>query len=84
MKVGERIREFRKAKGFTQDELASKLGISQQMIAQYENSRRTPKVESLKKIATALDVSVLSLLGFSLEDIPTDELLIEIKRRCLK
>ena len=39
----------------TQKELAQKLGLSFQSIAQWENDLRNPKVETLRKIANALE-----------------------------
>lgn len=63
MLVGDRIKEIRKEKHLTQKELGEKLGVSYQMIAQYENGKRNPKPETLKKIADALEVPVSSL-GF--------------------
>lgn len=68
-----RIKEFRKAKGMTQKELASQLGVKQVNISQYEGvypsqvtryetGVRHPKLESLIKIADVLDVSFLDLI----------------------
>ena len=63
MTIGERIKNARKDKGWSQSELGKALGVSQQMIAQFENSRKNPKIETLDKIASALGVSVIDLLG---------------------
>lgn len=63
MTTGQRIKEARKNAGMTQKELGEKLGVSFQGIAQWENDLRKPKLESLQKIATALDVPVAYLLG---------------------
>lgn len=82
MHVGENIRKLRRKKGLTQAELANKMGVSQQMVNQYENGKLNPKLETAKKIASALEVPVLELLSFSLADVPTSELLAEIERRC--
>lgn len=64
MKIGERIREARKAKGWSQSKLGEELGVSQQMVAQYEKGDRTPKKETVEKIADALDVIPLQLMDF--------------------
>ncbi len=55
---------FRKAKGFTQKELAKKVGTSQRMIAMYEgkDSKYIP-AQLLPAIATALKISTDELLG---------------------
>lgn len=56
--VGENIKRIRKEKGLTQSELGRKLGISQTMIVQYESGRRNPKIETVQKIANALQVPI--------------------------
>lgn len=62
MTIGEKIREIRKEKGISQKELGTLLGVSQQMIGQYENSSREPKIETLRKIAAALKVKLSDFL----------------------
>lgn len=62
MTTGERIRKFRTEKKLSQSTLGSKLGISQQQIAQYELGTRTPKIDTLAKIANALDIDIDNLL----------------------
>ena len=61
MSTGQFIKAIRKEKGLTQKELASKLGIAYQTLAQWENGFRNPKYETLVRIADALGVSVSSL-----------------------
>ena len=51
MDIGEQIRNHRKKDGLSQKELEKKLGVSQQHIAQYENGKRIPKLETLIKIS---------------------------------
>ena len=53
-KIGKSIKAARKAAGLTQKELAQKLGISFQSVAQWENDLRRPKFETIQKIADAL------------------------------
>lgn len=48
--------------------LADILGTSQQNLAQYENGKRKPKIETLKRIASALGVEVEDLADW--RDIP--------------
>ena len=62
MTVGERIRKVRLEKGLSQKELGEKLGVSQQMIGQYENPNSNLKAETLSKIANALNISTVALL----------------------
>lgn len=64
MSIGERIKTVRKQKGLTQKELANKLGVSQQMINQYEKSTNGLRVDTVKKIAIALNVPYTDLIDF--------------------
>ena len=59
-----RIKEARKKAGLTQKELGERLGLSFQSIAQWENDLRRPKIDTVKRIATALDCSVEWLMGW--------------------
>lgn len=61
MKVEDKIRQARLRKGITQNQIAEKIGISQPTYAQWENGKRRPKMETLKKIADALEVPVSTL-----------------------
>lgn len=63
MTYGQRIKTARKKAGMTQTELAKKLGIPYQSIGQWEKDQRNPKLETLQRIADALGVHVLDLLG---------------------
>ncbi len=60
--IGEKIKKARKASNLTQAELAKKLGVSQQMVAAYENGKRVPKIETIKNIASALKVNSLDFI----------------------
>lgn len=64
MTIGERIKEFRLKAGLTQSELAEKLGIPYQSIGQWERGLRSPKIETLQKIAEALGVEPWELMGY--------------------
>ena len=64
MTIGERIKEFRLKAGLTQSELAAKLGIPYQSIGQWERGLRSPKIETLQKIAEALGVEPWELMGY--------------------
>lgn len=55
------IKEAREAKGRSQKELAEAAGMSPQQLSQYENGLRNPKLETLIRIADALNVSIEAL-----------------------
>ena len=58
MNFSQLLKSIRMEKGFSQKEIAEKLGVSQPSYAQYENGKRNPKAETIKKIADALGVSI--------------------------
>ena len=63
MTIGEKIKKTRVEKGLTQKELANRLNSSYVMVNQYENGKRNPKLETIKKIAKALDVDYLEFIA---------------------
>ena len=65
MTFGERVKELRLKKGLSQRELGERMGgITQQTIAQYEKSENYPKLETIRRIAKALDVPFDNLVPF--------------------
>lgn len=62
MNIGERIKQIRIKKHLKQSELAEKSGLSRVAIGNYERGDRNPNVETLNKIADALEVSLPILL----------------------
>lgn len=56
MSIGSRIKEARKQKNLTQEELSSIVGVTKGAIANYENQVSTPKIEILFKLIKALGV----------------------------
>ena len=59
---GQRLAKIRKAKGYTQVELADKLGIIQVMVSDYERDKLRPYHEMIVRLANALDMSTDELL----------------------
>lgn len=62
MDIGTRIKELRKARGMTQKELAKKTSLSIASIQGYEQKKYKPKLNTIAKIAVALDVLLLDLV----------------------
>jgi transcriptional regulator with XRE-family HTH domain len=60
--LGERIRELRKERGWSQGELGTSIGADAQQVSRYENGRITPSAEVIVKIAETFDVSLDYLL----------------------
>lgn len=61
--LGDRLRALREQSGQTQRELAALLCINRVSYTQYENNKRTPPPDTLRKLAIIFNVSVDYLLG---------------------
>ena len=62
------IKNFRKAKGLSQEELAIKLNVVRQTISKWEQGLSVPDASMLILIADALDTTVNTLLGDTVEE----------------
>lgn len=71
MNIGSAIRDLRKRKGLTQEELSAIAKISKNAMSSIENGAR-PSTETLKRLCKALDVteSLIYVYGMEKEDIP--------------
>ena len=58
-----RLFEYRKKNGFSQEELAEKIGVSQQMISYIESGLKEPKTTILIRIADIFNCSLDELTG---------------------
>lgn len=65
MSVGKNIKNIRQSKSISREDLSKALNLSIHAIAKYEQGQREPNIDTLNKIAAALDVSVNDLLGTS-------------------
>lgn len=66
MSVGPRIRALRLERGLTIPQLAEKAGVSAGLLSQLENAegeKANPNLQTLQKIARALNVTIGDLLG---------------------
>jgi transcriptional regulator with XRE-family HTH domain len=60
--IGERITRLRKERGFTQVELAERIGLIQSLVCDYEKDRLRLSAEMALRFALALDISVDELI----------------------
>ncbi len=60
---GQRLARLRKEKGYTQIELAKKMGLVQSLITDYERDKLRPYHEMIIRFALTLDVATDELLG---------------------
>ena len=67
---GERLTHLRKARGLTQTELGAKAGVSQRVIAYYEQDGAQPPGPMLIDLADAMKISVDELLGRTTPNAP--------------
>ncbi len=59
----ENLKNLRKQKGYSQEELASRLGVVRQTISKWEKGQSVPDSEMLMKLADVFEVTVSQLLG---------------------
>lgn len=73
--VAERIKECRKIRGYSQEELANLLGMKRTNIANYEAGRIIPPGNVVVAMSDILDISTDYILGLSnsLEEISDDD-----------
>ena len=62
--LGLRIKELRKIKGFTQEELAEKMEIDQRNLSKIECGNNFITAETLSKILSSLDIEPAELFAF--------------------
>ena len=60
---GDNLKTIRKAKSYTQAELAIKLNVVRQTVSKWEKGLSVPDADTLCKIADALETSISELLG---------------------
>lgn len=61
--IGIRIRQYREAKGFSQEELAERINATERHIRNIETGKKGPSVSLLVSLANALDVTANDLLA---------------------
>lgn len=62
MKLCEKIALYRKKNGFSQEELAEKIGVSRQAVSKWETGDALPEITKLKALADTFNVTVDFLL----------------------
>lgn len=66
--LGKRINEQRTSRGWSQVELANRLGVTKQTVSNWENENIQPSIEMLLRLAEIFHTSTDYLLG--LEQVP--------------
>lgn len=78
--VAERMVEGRKKLGITQKQLSEKSGVALREVSTYEGVKARMKLESLQKLADALDLSFDQLIGAGYDDPDCGECLYTVER----
>ncbi|MCD8355007.1 MAG: helix-turn-helix domain-containing protein [Clostridia bacterium] len=66
--INENIKNARKAKGISQEEMAAQLNVVRQTVSKWERGLSVPDADVLIRISDLLGVSVNDLLGVKLQD----------------
>ena len=75
-----RLRELRNKSGLTQNEIASKLGVSGQTILNWENGIYEPKINQLIQLADLFDVTVDYLIERKSNELTVDQICRELEK----
>ena len=63
MNIADRIQYLRKQKGYSQEELADKVGVSRQAVSKWETAKGLPDITLIEPLAKSLGVSVIELMS---------------------
>lgn len=69
MNLGINIKRLREAKGYSQELVAEKLGVSRQAVSKWENNISEPSTENLRNISILFDVEIESLINGEKHDL---------------
>ena len=76
--INENIKNARKAKGISQEEMAVQLNVVRQTVSKWEKGLSVPDADVLIRIAGLLEVSVTELLGVTVQDDAVEDLAKEL------
>jgi transcriptional regulator with XRE-family HTH domain len=62
-RLGDRVRELRRGRGLTLEELAERSGVSRAMISKVERGEKNPTLVVAAKVAEGLEITLAELLG---------------------
>ena len=69
MKFGDKLIELRKKNGYSQEELAEKLGVSRQSVSKWESNNTYPETDKIIQIANLFDCSMDDLINDKVTDV---------------
>ncbi len=68
--LGNKIRQLRKSRGLTQEQLAEQIGIDNKHLSRIEKGRHMPTYHILKKLANFFDFDVYNIDEMKIDEIP--------------
>jgi repressor LexA len=74
---GRKLKELRKIEGWTQEQVAKKIGVSKQTYSHYENENRTPSLKTIRSLAGVYGVDLDHVFG---DEIKEDSAVYEVKQ----
>ena len=69
MEIGKKIMELRKKTGFSQEELAEKVGVARQTISKWELGETSPDLKQAKKLSEIFNVSLDELVDNDIREV---------------
>ncbi len=72
--LGQRIKELRRARGWSQEELAERMESGAKYLSSLERGRENPTLEMLMKLAKALKVDLVDVFNCSWQNMTAPEL----------
>lgn len=70
MEFGDILKQLRKERGLSQDELAALLGTTKQVLSRYETKKRVPRLSVVSDYAQKLGIPLSMLSGESADPVP--------------
>ncbi|OUS08591.1 transcriptional regulator [Rhodobacterales bacterium 52_120_T64] len=61
LNLGERVRELRKARGWTLEQAAQQVGLARSTLSKIENGQMSPTFEAVRKLASGMGISIPQL-----------------------
>ena len=71
--IGENIQFLRKAKNWSQESLAEKIGVSRQTVAKWESGESAPDLEMAERLSGALDIPLDELVHAPISEMKTEK-----------
>lgn len=80
-RIGSFLKELRKEKGITQEQVAEKLNVSARTVSRWETGRNMPDISLLVEIAELFDVTIPEIINGERKDETMNEEVKEVARK---